>query len=67
MPIGKAVAIFMDIENKQYTEDEKGTAIYNVCKMPTHNGISKDFMLKVIWWLLRRLFDLSEEDEYAGA
>ena len=32
-----------------------------VCKMPTHNGIGKHYMLKVIWWLLTLAFDLPKE------
>lgn len=51
----------MNIESSDYTAEEKGEAIMQVCKMPTHNGIGKDCMLKVIWWLLTLLFDLPEE------
>lgn len=61
MKIGRAVAVFMNIESSDYTAEEKGEAIMQVCKMPTHNGIGKDCMLKVIWWLLTLLFDLPEE------
>ncbi len=62
MKIGKAVGIFTNIESSDYTIEEKGEAIMQVCKMPTHNGIGKDYMLKVIWWLLTLAFDLPEDE-----
>ena len=62
MKIGKAVGIFTNIESGDYTVEEKGEAIMQVCKMPTHNGIGKDYMLKVIWWLLTLAFDLPEDE-----
>lgn len=60
MNIGKACGIFLDIENENYTAEEKGEAILQVVQMPTHNGITKVTMLKVIWWLLNLAFDLPE-------
>ena len=60
MNIGKAVAIFANIESPDYTDEEKGTAIMQVTQMPTHNGITKTAMLKVICWLLNLAFDLPE-------
>lgn len=62
MSIGKACRIFMDIDSDTYTDDEKGTAIYEVLNMTTHNGITKDAMLKVINYLLRFVFDVPEEE-----
>lgn len=41
MKIGTACAIFLQINSEKYTDEEKGTAILEVLKMPTHNGISK--------------------------
>lgn len=61
MKIGEAVKIFKDIENEQYTVEEKGTAIMHVCRMPTHNSIKKDLILKALWWLLNLAFELPEE------
>ena len=61
MKIGKACAIFMQIDSDEYTAEEKGTAIYEVLKMPTHNGITKDKMLSVIWYLLNLAFDIPEK------
>ncbi len=60
MNIGKAVAIFANIDSSSYTDEEKGTAIMLVAQMPTHNGITKTAMLKVIWWFLTTFFDLPE-------
>lgn len=41
MKIGTACAIFLQINSEKYTDEEKGTAILEVLKMPTHNGIFK--------------------------
>lgn len=60
MNIGKAIAIFANIDSSAYTDEEKGTAIMQVAQMTTHNGITKTAMLKVIWWLLNMCFDLPE-------
>lgn len=63
MNIGKAVAIFANIESDKYTVEEKGIAIMLVSQMATHNGITKTAMLKVIWWLLNMCFDIPEGTE----
>ena len=63
MKIGKACAIFLKIDSTEYTDEEKGTAILRVLKMPTHNGITKAAMLKVIDYLLRLAFDVHEEGD----
>jgi hypothetical protein len=63
MNIGKACAIFQQIDSDKYTDEEKGTAIYDVLKMPTHNGITKDQMLKVINYLLGLAFELPEHPQ----
>lgn len=60
MNIGKACAIFEMIESENFTDEEKGTAIMQVCGMATHNGITKAAMLRVIWWLLNLSFDVPE-------
>lgn len=36
MKIGTACAIFLQINSEKYTDEEKGTAILEVLKMPTH-------------------------------
>lgn len=51
MNIGKANAIFENIESDRYTEEEKLIAIKMVLNMPTHNGIKKDTILNAFRWL----------------
>lgn len=48
MGIGKACAIFMNIQSNKYNELEKGLAIRMVLDMPTHNGITKAQILDVL-------------------
>ena len=60
MNIGKACGIFLNIDSDKYSVEEKGTAIMEVCGMPTHYGIPKAAMLRVIWYLLNICFDLPE-------
>ena len=55
MKIGQALAIFMYIENGEYTISEKCEAIRKVLEMPTHNGVTKEMMMKVIKWLYDQL------------
>lgn len=56
--IGKAWAIFADINSEEYTTEEKGQAVMQVCGAATHNSITKAMMLRVIWWLLNLAFDV---------
>ena len=60
MSIGRDVAVFMNIESPDYSDEEKAYSIWKVVEMPTHNGISKRCFLEVIWWLLRQAFDVPE-------
>lgn len=61
MKIVKAMDIFENINNEKYTETEKAEAIYIVMKMPTHNRIKKDSMLKVINWLWDGMYELTDK------
>lgn len=61
MNIGTACAIFLQINSEKYADEEKGTAILEVLKMPTHNGISKSAILKVISYLMDLAFDVPKE------
>lgn len=63
MKIGKAVAIFMQIESAKYTEDEKALAIYHVLEMPTHNSITKDSILKATKYLWDKLYEVKGKNE----
>ena len=63
MNIGKARAIFDNIENASESIEEIGEAIYIVMNMATHNSVTKASMLKVIRWLWDRTFELEQEGE----
>lgn len=63
MKFGEAHRIFCNIDTAEIPDEEKGMAIYKVCKMVTHNSITKAQMLKVIWWLLKQCFELPEEEK----
>ena len=51
MNVGKACAVFEQIESERYTDEEKLLAIHEVIEMPTHNGITKDIILNAFRWL----------------
>ena len=62
MKTSKACAIFENIDSSDFTELEKGEAIYEVLKMPTYNSITKDKMLSVIKWLFDKTFEWEETE-----
>ena len=49
MNIGKAFAVFQQIESKKYTKDEKYEAIHDVI-----NSITKKQVLNVVSWLFNK-------------
>lgn len=51
MNIGKAFAVFQQIDSKKYTKNEKYEAIQQVINAPTINGITKREVLNVVEWL----------------
>lgn len=63
MKTGKACAIFYNIESDEFTDIEKGEAIREVLDMTTHNGITKDTMLKVIKYLFDMVFEEVSADK----
>lgn len=63
MNIGKAVAIFEQIESDKYTDIEKGEAIYRVMNMPTHNSITKKQILKTLKYMWNLCYELPKEVE----
>lgn len=67
MKIGEAVGLFLNIGSDRYTDNEKGTAIKMVLDMPTHMGITKDAMLRVIDYLLRLSFDVNDGNDETDA
>lgn len=54
---GKAMAIFMQINSEEYTDNEKALAVHIVMEMATHMSITKDMMLEVIKWLWNKSFE----------
>lgn len=63
MNIGKAVALFCRIKDKRVPDEEKGQAIFEVLKMPTHNSITKREMMDVIQYLFELAFDAQIDKE----
>lgn len=59
MTIGKACAIFMQIDSKDYTDEEKAIAIHEVMNMPTHMSITKDNMVAVIKHLWHQKYEFA--------
>lgn len=51
MNIGRAFAVFQQIESKKYTKDEKYEAIHDVINAATINGITKRQVLDVASYL----------------
>ena len=63
MDIGKAMAIFHNINSDKYSDSLKAMAIYRVMHMETHNAVTKASMLEVIRWLWDRQFELVEGED----
>lgn len=63
MNIGRAIAIFEDINNDAYSDEEKALAVYNVSKMPTHNSVKKDSMLSVVKWLWDKCYEIKDGEQ----
>lgn len=60
MRVGEAYSIFLNIDDPEITDEEKGLAIWRVVRMETHNSVTKAAMLKVIRYLLGLCFELPE-------
>ena len=50
MNIGKACAVFEQINSDKYTDQEKLYAIKQVIDMPAHNGITKEKITDAFRW-----------------
>lgn len=61
--LSKAISIFEDIENPQYSLEEKATAIKMVLDMPTKNSITKDSICKAFNWIMEQFFEWDGEQE----
>ena len=51
MPIGKATAIFKNINDDKHSASEKIEAIKTVINMETHNSITKDDLIRALDWM----------------
>lgn len=63
MNIGKAVAIFEQLDSDKYSDEEKAIAIYEVMNMSTHNSVTKANMLEAIKWLFDKCYEIMEVEE----
>ena len=63
MNIGKACGIFRQIESDKYTDIEKTIAIDSVLNMETHNGVTKDEILRAFKWFLNSEREPEEQKE----
>lgn len=61
MNIGKAFAIFKNINSDKYTYDEKIEAIFIVLQAETINSITKSELKAAFVWLWNMLTTASEE------
>lgn len=63
--LGKARAIFEQIDSDDYTDEEKACAIFMVNNMETKNSVTKESMTKVINWLWGLLWELEDMHKVA--
>lgn len=60
MNIGKARAIFLQLDSNEYTDEEKATAIYEVMNMETHNSLNKVSIIEALKWLWNKAYEWEE-------
>ena len=63
MNIGKARAIFEQIDNDKYSVEEKGMAILKIISMPTDNSVRKEYYKRALAWLWNEHFELEEQED----
>lgn len=56
MNVGRALAIWQNINTEDASILEKGEAIKIVHDMETHNSVTKNSMLNIIGWLWDQIF-----------
>lgn len=56
MNIGEACAIFKQLDSDKYTYQQKEKAIYIVINMETHNGVTKDDLLKALKYMWNEIY-----------
>lgn len=62
MATAKAYKIFHDLDNDQYTLEEKAVAIYMIMDMATHNSVKKDAFINACKWLWNQQFEWKESE-----
>ena len=62
MGIGKARAIFKNLDDKEIPIEIKGLALRTVIDMETHNSVTKDQMLKAMDWMWSQIFEIAEDE-----
>lgn len=63
MNIGKACAVFEQINSEKYEEQEKLNAIKQVIEMPTHNSISKAEIINAFRWFFNWAAEESNKNQ----
>lgn len=58
MRTSKAYAICKRIDSDEYSDQEKGMAIYIVLNMETHNSVTKADLLGIVKYLFNLCFDV---------
>ena len=61
MTMGDAYIIFRSIDAPGVEDELKGLAIWKIANLETHNGVTKDMMVKVIRYLLGLCFEPPED------
>ena len=59
--IGKAIAVFEQLDSDKYTDEEKALAIYKVMNIETHNSVTKADMVKAIKYLWHKAYSFENE------
>ena len=58
--------ILQEIDSEDYTDNEKGAAIYKMLDLETHNSITKKMLLGVVKYLFELCFDVEKVEQAAG-
>ena len=58
--------ILQEIDSEDYTDEEKGTAIYKMLNMETRNSITKKMLLGIIKYLFYLCFDIEKTERIGG-
>lgn len=61
MNIGSAIAIFKNINNQKFTEQEKSEAIVKILKMETLNSVTKEELRKAFIYAIENFDEVTED------